>query len=75
MRKTLLLFTILPFITFSQEWVDKMQNPNNNFYEIQENFEEYWRNKTVEKGKGWKQFKRWENFMIPRVFPLSLIHI
>ena len=69
MKKLLLILLCLPFITFSQEWVDKMQNPNNNFYEIQGDFEEYWRNKTIEKGKGWKQFKRWENFMTPRVFP------
>ena len=43
MKKLLLILLCLPFITFSQEWVDKMQNPNNNFYEIQGDFEEYWR--------------------------------
>ena len=30
-------------------------------------FESFWDEKTIEKGKGWKQFKRWEAFMAPRV--------
>lgn len=54
---------------FSQNWVEGMLDPNENFYETQKNFEEYWKDKTIEKGKGWKQFKRWEAFMEPRVAP------
>ena len=69
MKKIIFLITVLPITLYSQDWIDKMQNPNINFYETQQDFEEYWRNKPIEKGKGWKQFKRWENFMIPRVFP------
>ena len=53
----------------SQVWIDKMQDPSNNFYDTQREFEEYWSNKVIEKGKGWKQFKRWENFIKPRVYP------
>ncbi|MBT3208895.1 MAG: PKD domain-containing protein [Bacteroidetes bacterium] len=38
-----------------------------NFFEIQKAFNQYWENKPYEKGKGWKQFKRWENFVEQRV--------
>ncbi|MGB0177183.1 MAG: WD40/YVTN/BNR-like repeat-containing protein, partial [Owenweeksia sp.] len=51
------------------DWVDMMQDPNVNFYTVQKNFEQYWKDREIEKGKGWKQFKRWEAFMEPRVYP------
>ena len=69
MKKNILVLLLFPFIVFSQQWTEDLQNPNKNFYEIQEEFESYWENKTYEKGKGWKQFKRWENFMEKRVYP------
>ena len=76
MKKPLLLFFSLlilflftaPFLA-AQNWVDQMEDPNVNFYTIKNSFEQYWQNKTMEKGKGWKQFKRWEHFMEPRVYP------
>ncbi len=40
-----------------------------NFYDIQRNFNEYWKDRTIEKGKGYKQFKRWEWFWEQRVAP------
>ena len=54
---------------FSQQWVEMMKNPNANFYDIQNEFRNYWSNKPYEKGKGFKQFKRWEYYMAPRVYP------
>ena len=66
------LFYLLVFINSigrTQVWVDDMNNPNLSLYEIQESFEEYWKNRVVEKGKGFKAFKRWENYMEPRVYP------
>ncbi|MBN1413724.1 MAG: T9SS type A sorting domain-containing protein [Bacteroidales bacterium] len=39
------------------------------FYDIQQAFNEYWKNKEPEKGKGYKPFKRWEYFMEPRIHP------
>ncbi len=43
----------------AQEWVDLMQNPNSNFYQIQQSFNQYWADRDItEKGKGYKQFKR-----------------
>ncbi|GAB5556100.1 MAG: hypothetical protein SchgKO_03130 [Schleiferiaceae bacterium] len=54
---------------FAQNWVEGMFDPNENFYTTQAEFEKYWADKEIEKGKGWKQFKRWEAFMEPRVAP------
>lgn len=56
-----------------QEWVRLMQDPNANFYDIQRSFNEYWEGKKIERGSGWKQFKRWEYFMEPRVYPSGRI--
>lgn len=41
----------------------------NNFYEIQDAFYNWWGDKPYEKGKGYKQFKRWEYRMEPKSFP------
>lgn len=51
-----------------------MYNNEQNFYETQKAFEEYWDGKEITKGKGWKQFKRWEAFMEPRVYPDGVFH-
>ncbi len=54
----------------AQSWVDKMHQTNANFYEIKAEFEAYWQGKdATEKGKGYKVFKRWENFVERRVYP------
>ena len=73
MKKLLLILLCLPIIVFGQNWVDMMQDPNVNFYETQRAFNNFWENKDIEKGKGWKQFKRWENFMEARVYPDGII--
>jgi hypothetical protein len=57
----------------AQQWVEMMKNPNANFYETQAAFEAYWAGKTIQKGKGYKAFKRWENYMAPRVYPTGNI--
>ncbi len=65
------LFSAL-FFSFSangQDWVEGMQDPNVNFYKVQADFDSHWNGLEIEKGKGWKQFKRWEAFMAPRVYP------
>ena len=67
-------FTILFFFLLipnyeAQVWVDDMSNANLSFYEIQESFKTYWKDKPIEKGKGFKAFKRWEHYMEPRVYP------
>ena len=50
-------------------WTKMGDNKNATFYEVQQNFNEYWRDRTVTKGSGYKPFKRWEAFMEPRVGP------
>lgn len=50
-------------------WVDMMKDLSVNFYDVQSAFTTYFKDRPTGKGSGWKQFKRWENFMEPRVFP------
>jgi len=65
----LILITIISFqhISIAQSWVDAMNNPNADFYKTQKLANDYFKDKTYEKGKGWKPFKRWEYFMKTRV--------
>jgi hypothetical protein len=62
----------------SQSWIEKKQEPNANFYDIQKSFNEYWKDKdNTVPGNGYKPFKRWEYFVEPRVYPsgdLSLLN-
>ncbi len=53
----------------AQPWMTEfdLKDGEPSFYEIQDAFNAYWAKRDYEKGKGFKQFKRWENFMEPRV--------
>jgi PKD repeat protein len=69
-------FTLLSAATFSlaawgqtPDYVEMMQDHSINFYDVVDAFNSHWEGQSVEKGRGWKQFKRWEAFMEPRVFP------
>src|SRR3954464_1720252 len=68
----------------SQDWVKKMQNPDVNFYDVQRSFNQYWereekkekfksfftfRAKTEKENEGYVMYKRWENYVEPRVYP------
>lgn len=68
-----LFFTILlgAFVTSvnAQKWVEMMQDPNANFYDIKKEFQEYWKSRPYERGKGYKQFMRWAHIVEPRVYP------
>lgn len=69
-RILLLLLSVLLYgNSFSQLWVEMKNDPNANFYDIQAEFESYWAGRTIEKGKGYKAFRRWEDLMAPRVYP------
>jgi len=50
-------------------WTAMNNNEGATFYQVQENFNSYWKDKTPERGKGYKPFKRWEDYMTPRVYP------
>lgn len=74
-RKFLLLTIICFFYlqAFSQDgpqkWTTVLNSPQGTFKEIQEDFKNYWQDKEYVKGKGFKQYQRWENFMAPRIYP------
>jgi hypothetical protein len=73
----LLILSIITSLSSGQSWTEMMNEPGRNFYEIQAAFNAYWKDRDVtEKGKGYKQFRRWAHFVEPRVYPsgdLSLI--
>jgi PKD repeat protein len=81
MKKFLFLIALLIIgITsaWSQEqsqptWMMMMKDPNVNFYDLQKEFYKAWEGKEIEKGKGYKQFKRFEAFMKPRVYPTGYL--
>ena len=52
-------------------WQKKMEDPDQNYYELVEEFDNYWakRDKTNIEGTGYKQFKRWEYAVAGMVGP------
>lgn len=64
-----LLLCVMSFSTQAQDYVSMMRDPHANFYDVQAAFNSYWEGKTIEKGKGYKAFRRWEAYMEPRVYP------
>ena len=63
MKRILLNFLVFLFAITqveAQEYVRLMGEKNSNFHEVKEAFDAHWDGKAYEKGKGWKQFKRWE---------------
>nr|MBA3972028.1 glycosyl hydrolase [Bacteroidota bacterium] len=68
----------------AQDWVKKMQDPTVNFYDVQTSFNKFWareekkekfksfftfRKSTEKENEGYVMYKRWENFVEPRVYP------
>ncbi len=53
----------------AQPWMETVKSENPTFQEIQKSFNDYWKDKPVEKGKGYKQFKRWEWYWEQRILP------
>lgn len=67
--RLVLFFSLFTATMFSQEWVTKMLDTNSNYYDIKASFEDYWRDRSYERGKGFNAFKRWAWFVEPRVYP------
>lgn len=42
-------------------WIEMMQDPEANFYETVDAFDQYWEGREITRGCGYKPFKRWEN--------------
>lgn len=68
----------------AQQWINKINDPSVNFYDIQRSFNTYWKQKErkeklkkiihfgqqLEKeNSGYILYKRWENYISPRVYP------
>ena len=64
----LISFLIAPSL-FAQQWVEMMEKGDKNFYEIREEFQDYWSERDPEHKYGYKQFMRWAYFMEQRVYP------
>ena len=69
--KTILfmLFLLSSQMGFSQPWMNKVTSEKPTFKEIQTAFYDYWKDRPIEKGQGYKQFKRWEWFTESRLLP------
>lgn len=65
----LLLFSAFARGQNTARWQDMGNNKNVSFYQVQQDFYSYWQGRRIEKGKGYKVFKRWEAYMAPRVYP------
>ncbi|MEA3446780.1 MAG: CUB domain-containing protein [Bacteroidota bacterium] len=71
---TTLMITAIVALTFSAmaqtpNWVKMMEDPTVNFYDVEKEFDDYFKNRDNGKGSGWKQFKRWKYFIEQRVYP------
>lgn len=53
----------------AQQWVDLLDDPHANFHDVRAAFNAHWDGRAYERGKGWKQFKRMEWHLAPRLFP------
>jgi hypothetical protein len=68
----------------AQDWVAKLKDPSVNFYDVQQSFTTYWKQKErkdkikiffsfgqkiEEENESYILYKRWENFVYPRVYP------
>ena len=50
-------------------WIEMMQDPSVNFFDVQEAFYTYWDGREITRSSGYKPFKRWEDRMRWRVKP------
>jgi photosystem II stability/assembly factor-like uncharacterized protein len=69
--KTLLslAFMLSTALTQAQPWMASVKSAQSTFKELQTAFNEYWKNKPIERGQGYKAFKRWEWFWQSRLLP------
>ncbi|MCF8379662.1 MAG: T9SS type A sorting domain-containing protein [Bacteroidales bacterium] len=74
------IFVWLGLSVNAQPWTEytidkKSETEKGDFYLLQDQFERYWDGRKIEKGKGWQQFRRWEHFMEPRVYPEGKLNL
>ncbi len=51
------------------DWREGANKKNVTFVQVQAAFKKEWAGKKPKKGEGYKVFKRWEDYMAPRVYP------
>jgi hypothetical protein len=69
----LLALALSGFDSYSQQsWQEKMLDRNVPIQEVKGSFEQEWQGKEIVRGKGYKQFKRWEWFMEQRCYPSGI---
>lgn len=72
-RATALLLwftTCCTFSVYAQPWVELMEKGDKASFEAaKDQFKEFWKDKTPEKGKGFKPFLRWQNYWEDRLMP------
>ena len=66
---SLIAILLLTQSVSAQPWTKNLKSESPTFKEYQEAFYAYWKDKRVEKGQGFKQFKRWEWYWEPRILP------
>lgn len=66
-----LIFGIFLTLNLSAQtpWVDEMLKKDADFNAIKQAFDLEWNGKQYVKGKGWKQYKRWQSFWETRLLP------
>ena len=73
---SLLIFMTAPMDSYAQAWLKNLSDQEldlddiktvKQFKSIQKSFNEFWELRDIEKSSGYKQFKRWEWMMEPRV--------
>ena len=67
MKKIILCSVLSLFSILLIEGQSNQQKSRVNFYDIQKAFYQQWEGKEPKPGQGYKQFKRWEAFMEPRL--------
>ncbi len=76
-QNVLLLICFLPLFIYAQPWTKApylvKSKGEASFSDIQNAFYQYWGNQSYVKGKGYKQFKRWEYIHTPRCYPDGVI--
>ena len=75
LMKTIVILLVLILLSASthevhaQSWINTIQDENPTFQSMKTSFYDYWKDKKITKGQGYKQFKRWEWFWESRLLP------
>lgn len=63
-----LFFTFYAQTVAAQSWIEAADKAGN-FFTVRDSFEKEWEGREYERGRGYKQYQRWANFMQKRMSP------